>query len=84
MSLVDRSSMYLIEHAALGEAACRSEFYRRYGDPVRAYLAGRWRGSPWIGELEDAVQEVFIECFKPDGVIERFRDGVGKRFDMPA
>jgi len=38
---------------------------------VRAYLAHRWRGSPLTGELDDAVQDVFVECFRHGGVLDR-------------
>lgn len=31
----------------------------------------RWRGSANLCELEDTVQEVFVECFKQGGVLDR-------------
>jgi RNA polymerase sigma-70 factor (ECF subfamily) len=40
---------------------------------VRAYLAARWRGSNLRNELDDTVQEVFIECLKAGGLLERAR-----------
>ncbi len=61
----------VIEAAAAGAAAERQEFARRYGPVVRAYLAARWRDSARRQELEDAVQEVFVECFKEGGVLAR-------------
>jgi RNA polymerase sigma-70 factor (ECF subfamily) len=60
-----------IQAAADGNAADRDIFGRRYGPVVRVYLASRWRASPWLGELDDAVQEVFVECFKQGGVLAK-------------
>jgi RNA polymerase sigma-70 factor (ECF subfamily) len=37
---------------------------------VRTYLAARWRGSELRSDLDDAVQEVFVECFRQGGVLE--------------
>ena len=37
---------------------------------VRAYLAARWRGSDLRTDLDDAVQEVFVECFRRGGALE--------------
>ena len=59
----------LIRAAAAGQAAEREEFSRRYLAPVRAYLAARWRASPILGELDDAVQEVFVACFREGGAL---------------
>jgi RNA polymerase sigma-70 factor (ECF subfamily) len=40
---------------------------------VRAYLAARWRGSKLLRELDDTVQDVFIECLRDGGLLERAR-----------
>jgi RNA polymerase sigma-70 factor (ECF subfamily) len=40
---------------------------------VRAYLAARWRGSRLIRELDDTLQEVFLECLRAGGLIDRAR-----------
>lgn len=61
----------MIEGAAAGEAAARDEFARHYLPVVRAYLGARWRGSPLLGDVEDAAQEVFVDCFRSDGALER-------------
>ena len=42
---------------------------------VRAYLGARWRSSPMLQELDDAVQDVFVECLRHGGVLERARPG---------
>jgi RNA polymerase sigma-70 factor (ECF subfamily) len=36
---------------------------------IRAYLRARWRTPPLKEEVEDAVQDVFVECFKDRGVL---------------
>ncbi|MEN8152150.1 MAG: sigma-70 family RNA polymerase sigma factor [Planctomycetota bacterium] len=61
----------LIEGAASGTETDRAEFVRRYGEVARSYLAQRWRTSPVLQELDDAVQEVFVECFRENGVLSR-------------
>src|SRR5262249_51036969 len=60
---------------AAGSAADREQFAHRYGPVVRAYLAARWRASPCLAELDDGVQEVFVECFRQGGVLERIDPG---------
>src|SRR5215472_9118321 len=60
----------VIRAAAAGSAADREELARRYLGVVRAYLAGRWRGSDLRPEVDDAVQEVFVECFRQGGALE--------------
>jgi RNA polymerase sigma-70 factor (ECF subfamily) len=69
----------VIQAAAAGRPAERDEFARRYGPVARAYLAARWRSSPCLHGLDDAVQEVFIECFKQGGVLDRADRGRGFR-----
>jgi RNA polymerase sigma factor (sigma-70 family) len=61
----------IIEGAAAGRAEDREEFARRYGPVVRAYLAARWRPASDTHALDDTVQEVFVECFKQGGVLDR-------------
>lgn len=60
----------IIHAAAAGSSGDREEFAQRYFWVVKAYLADRWRGSTLLGDLGDAVQEVFVECFRPGGVLE--------------
>jgi RNA polymerase sigma-70 factor (ECF subfamily) len=60
----------VIRAAAAGSAGDREELARRYLGVVRAYLAARWRGSALRPDLDDAVQEVFVECFRQGGVLE--------------
>lgn len=60
----------IVRAAAAGSPADRDELARRYLGVVRAYLAARWRGSPLLAECDEAVQEVFVECFRAGGVLD--------------
>ena len=61
----------LIRDAAGGIDQAKEDFALKYEPVLRAYLGARWRGSPRIADLEDAVQEIFVECLKEGGVLER-------------
>jgi RNA polymerase sigma factor (sigma-70 family) len=61
----------MIRNATAGDETARALFARRYLPCVRAYLAARWRGGPLAGEVEDAVQEVFLDCFRSGGALAR-------------
>jgi RNA polymerase sigma-70 factor (ECF subfamily) len=65
----------VIESAAAGTPESRQDFARRYGPVVRDCLASRWRASPRLQDLDDAVQEVFVECFKQGGILDRVERG---------
>jgi len=67
----DSTRWTLIRGAADGNAAARAEFARRYESVIRTYLGARWRHTPLIGELDDVCQEVFADCFRPDGPLTR-------------
>jgi RNA polymerase sigma-70 factor (ECF subfamily) len=60
----------VIRAAAAGSPAEREELARRYLGVVRGYLAARWRGSALLENLDDATQEVFVECFRQGGVLD--------------
>jgi RNA polymerase sigma-70 factor (ECF subfamily) len=70
MSTQESTCWTVIRAAAAGSPADREELARRYLDVIRAYLAARWRGSPLRPDLDDAVQEVFVECFRQGGALE--------------
>lgn len=70
----------LIEGAAAGDNAARIEFTTRYLPVVRAYLHERWKDRLLGDEREDAVQEVFVECLRADGVLERAGAGGRQSF----
>jgi RNA polymerase sigma-70 factor (ECF subfamily) len=69
MSAEESSCRTVIRAAAAGSAADREELARRYLGVVRAYLAARWRGSPLRDDLDDATQDVFVECFRAGGAL---------------
>ncbi len=61
----------MIRGAAEGRSSDREEFARRYVPVVRAYLGARWRGTQLAQQVEDGVQEVFLDCFKEEGALRR-------------
>jgi RNA polymerase sigma-70 factor (ECF subfamily) len=75
MAQLETTCWTVIQAAAAGSAGERDEFARHYDRVVRAYLAARWRGSACLGEIDDTVQEVFVECFKRGGVLQRVEPG---------
>ena len=70
MSTPESTCWTVIRAAAAGSPADREELARRYLGVVRAYLAARWRGSAPRDDLDDATQEVFVECFRRGGAVE--------------
>ena len=78
--MADVTCWTLIESAADGDRAARDAFVERYLPVVRAYLRARWRDRLPESELEDAVQEVFVECLKDEGVLEKNRARRGASF----
>src|SRR5947209_7390013 len=70
MSTPESTCWTVIRAAAAGCPDDRDELARRYLGVVRAYLAARWRGSALGSERDDAVQEVFVECFRQGGALE--------------
>lgn len=75
--MVDATCWTLIEGAAAGESAARALFTGRYLPVVRAYFRARWRDRLTDDEIDDAVQEVFVECLREGGVLEHA--GAGPR-----
>ena len=60
----------MIVAAGDGEHAARERFARTYGSVIRAYLAARWRLPPAHEAVDDGTQEVFVQCFKPNGALQ--------------
>ena len=73
MGARDSTCWTLLREAAAGDEAPRAEFAARYAPMVRAYLAARWRGSDLRQELDDTIQDVFLECLRDGGLLERAR-----------
>ena len=61
----------VLRAASTGDAGARSVFARSYAAPIRSYLGHRWRDSPWHDEIDDALQDVFVECLKPGGALDK-------------
>jgi RNA polymerase sigma-70 factor (ECF subfamily) len=59
----------LIRDAAGGDPVARERFARVYLPVVKAYLAARWRTSRH--DVDDAAQDVFVECFRAGGLLEK-------------
>jgi RNA polymerase sigma-70 factor (ECF subfamily) len=61
----------MIRGAAGGRRPARDELARRYLPAVESYLRARWRGTPLLDDVDDAVQEVFLDLFREDGALAR-------------
>ena len=61
----------LVRGAAQGDRESREAFTRLYGPVIRGHLESRLRGRATAEDLHDAVQEVFLQCFKPDNSLLR-------------
>lgn len=64
----------MVRDAARGEDAARDRFADSYMEVVRAYLLSRWRGRRELAAVDDAVQDVFYECFRAGGALARVED----------
>lgn len=71
VSISDATCWTVIRRAAAGNDGDRSLFVRRYTPVIRAYLDARWRGRPLLSEVDDAIQEVFWDCFRENGALAR-------------
>jgi RNA polymerase sigma factor (sigma-70 family) len=60
-----------IRGAAAGQPVARDGFVQSYEPVLRAYLLARWGGGPLRPEVDDAVQDVFVECFRAGGALEK-------------
>lgn len=75
MSSANTTSWSLIRGAADGNSNDRESFAVRYQPVVKAYLAARWNGIVIANDLDDAIQDVFSECFRKGGVLARAESG---------
>jgi DNA-directed RNA polymerase specialized sigma24 family protein len=80
MTPADATCWTLIGAAAGGDAAAREDFARRYQPVARDYFAARWRASPLRSAVDDAIQDVFVECFKSGGVLGKASESPGDGF----
>ncbi len=70
----------IIADAAAGKTSAREEFASKYLPTVRSYLGARWSGSALSQQVDDAAQDVFIECFRADGPLDRVSESKTKSF----
>ena len=61
----------MIERAGAGDPADREEFARCYAPVVRSFFCARWKLPSDHQDVEDAVQEVFVRCFREEGPLTR-------------
>ncbi len=61
----------LIRGAAAGDPVDRERFCRRYEQVLRAFFGSRWRRPARTQLVQDAIQEVFFECFRTRGVLAK-------------
>ncbi len=59
----------MVQAAAEGDERARATFAQRYGNTVQRWLWFRWRHTPLRSYVDDAVQDVFVECLKPRGAL---------------
>lgn len=60
----------LLADAAKSEEGARERFARLYMPIVEAYLNQRWRGRARPEDVDDATQQVLLECLRPGGVLD--------------
>lgn len=69
MPTPDTTDWQSIRAAAGGDAAKKDEFVARYQGLIRSRLLGSMRQGFVAADVDDAVQEVFVECFRHGGVL---------------
>jgi DNA-directed RNA polymerase specialized sigma24 family protein len=87
MTSPDATCWTMIRAAAVGDPAARERFGRVYLPVVKAYLAARWRAVPRPPDSDEAAQDVFVECFRSGGLLEKAdpdRDGGFRAFLLGA
>lgn len=65
------TSWTVVERAGRGDREARETLARVYLPIVQRYVGARWQGTPWQSEIEDATNQVFVECLKADGPLSR-------------
>lgn len=69
------TSWTLIDAALKGDELARARFAQEYEPAVRAYFRARWRSGALSHEIDDAVQEVWLDCLRADGALQRADPG---------
>ncbi len=68
----------MIAAAARGDDAAQHRFHRLYASTARAFLTRRWRRRVLANDIDDALQDVFLECFRQQGALSRAESGRGE------
>jgi RNA polymerase sigma-70 factor (ECF subfamily) len=71
MAAAESTCWSVIQGAAIGSKKDREAFAGHYAPVIRAYLTARWRGTGRRDDVDDAVQEVFLECFRQGGALAK-------------
>lgn len=71
MARPDHTHWSLVLGAACGDPQRRESFAETYAPVIRSYFAARWRLPADHERVADAVQEVFLQCFKEGGALQR-------------
>lgn len=69
--MTTETSWTMIDGAARGDGAARSLFASRFESVIVSYLRTRWKGTPMLAQVDDAVQEVFVDCFRSGGALDK-------------
>jgi RNA polymerase sigma-70 factor (ECF subfamily) len=69
MTSPDATCWSMIRDAAGGDPSAREQFARVYLPVVKAYLTARWQDARH--SVDDAAQDLFVECFRAGGVLEK-------------
>lgn len=80
MDITFLTSWQLVGLAGTDADGARRAFALRYESFVRRVLAKRWLGTEYGVDFDDAIQDVFVECFKAGGVIEKADPARGASF----
>jgi RNA polymerase sigma-70 factor (ECF subfamily) len=67
----DDTRWSVVARAAAGDRDARAQFAHDYLPAVRSFLDARWQKSVLASSVDDAVQEVFLECVRDGGVLLR-------------
>jgi RNA polymerase sigma-70 factor (ECF subfamily) len=61
----------VIDAAAAGDQSARASFVEHYRPGIRKLLQARWINAADRENLDDAVQDVLVECLKTGGVLDK-------------
>jgi RNA polymerase sigma-70 factor (ECF subfamily) len=70
----------LIRAAAAGSHSASDQFAKQYEPVIRRFLMARWNSGPWQKQIDDAVQDVFVECIRPGGILGKMESGIASGF----